>query len=228
MTDPVLPGTPPVPVRLRRSPRAKRISLRVSQLDGRVTLTLPRGVPEAEAMEFARSKADWIRRHLSKQPENARVSYGTLLPLEGQPRRIVPADGARIKISGNEISVPDRAMAAGLKAYLRELARVRLSAASDHYAAKLGRSYTRITLRDTRSRWGSCSSQDALMYSWRLILAPSEVLRYVAAHEVAHLSEMNHSPAFWAQVEHLYGPYEAPRRWLRQEGVTLHRYDFDN
>ncbi len=65
------------------------------------------------------------------------------------------------------------------------------------------------------------------MFSWRLILAPSEVLHYVAAHEVAHLAEMNHSPAFWAQVKRIFGPYEAPRRWLRAHGAELHRYRFD-
>ncbi len=228
MTETVLPGTPPVALLLRRSPRAKRISLRVSQLDGRVTLTLPKGVNETEALDFARSKEDWIRRHLSERPQNTSISYGVVLPIEGQARRIVPADGARVKISEDEIAVPDRGMAARLKAHLRELARVRLSAASDHFAEKLGRSYARITLRDTRSRWGSCSSQGALMYSWRLILAPADVLQYVAAHEVAHLSEMNHSPAFWHEVERIYGPHEAPRRWLRHEGVALHRYDFGN
>lgn len=111
--------------------------------------------------------------------------------------------------------------------FLKTQARARLVAASDMYAARLGQPYRRITLRDTRSRWGSCSSQGALMYSWRLILAPPRVLHYVAAHEVAHLSEMNHSPAFWAVVAQLFGPCDAERRWLRQEGAALHRIRFD-
>jgi hypothetical protein len=91
----------------------------------------------------------------------------------------------------------------------------------------LGRPYTRITLRDTRSRWGSCASSGALSYSWRLIMAPPEVLDYVAAHEVAHLAEMNHSAAYWAGVARLLPGYEAPRQWLRAHGAGLHRYRFD-
>jgi predicted metal-dependent hydrolase len=90
----------------------------------------------------------------------------------------------------------------------------------------LGRRYTRLTLRDTRSRWGSCSATGALSYSWRLILAPPRVLDYVAAHEVAHLAQMNHSPAFWAEVARLMPDYESPRAWLRREGSALHRYRF--
>jgi len=90
----------------------------------------------------------------------------------------------------------------------------------------LGRGYQRLSLRDTRSRWGSCTADAGLMYSWRLIMAPPDVLRYVAAHEVAHLQEMNHSPAFWALVQQLYGDYRTPRGWLRQHGAGLHSYRF--
>ena len=104
--------------------------------------------------------------------------------------------------------------------------RARLAEASDHFAQRLGKDYAAITLRDTRSRWGSCTAQGRLMYSWRLILAPPEVLDYVAAHEVAHLAQMNHSPAFWAEVERIYGDYSQPRAWLRREGSSLHRYRF--
>lgn len=226
MADHFLPGVPPVPLTLRRSARARRISLRISQLDGRVTLTLPNKVPLAEALEFANSKNSWIRNHLNNRPDDMPVTHGAVLPIEGVPRRIVPGPGRRVVLRPNEIATPDGAVGPRLKAWLRTLARDRLAAASDHYAALLGRPYTRITMRDTRSRWGSCSSQGALMYSWRLILAPPEILRYVAAHEVAHLAEMNHSAAFWANVTDIYGPYESSRRWLHQQGADLHRYRF--
>ena len=108
----------------------------------------------------------------------------------------------------------------------RRFARDVLATACDAYAARLGRPYAGLTLRDTRSRWGSCSSAGRLMFSWRLILAPPEVLRYVAAHEVAHLAQMNHSPAFWAEVTRIHGPYAAERKWLRTEGNALHRFRF--
>lgn len=222
-----LPGAPPVPLTLRRSARARRISLRISALDGRVTLTLPKGVSEAEALDFAKSKAGWIRGHLARQPDAVTVAPGAVLPVEGVARRLVVGTGRRVMLTGGEIAVPADASGRRLQAWLRELARDRLTAASDRYATALGRPYARITLRDTRSRWGSCSSTGGLMYSWRLILAPPEILHYVAAHEVAHLSEMNHSRAFWDTVERLYGPYAAPRAWLRREGGALHRYRFE-
>ncbi len=223
-----LPGTPPVPLILRRSARARRISLRISQLDGRVTLTYPTGVAEAEALDFAQQKEGWIRGHLQDRPSLEAVGVGQFIPIEGTARRIVPASGRRVLLSGDAIGVPPGAEARRLARFLKELARDRLTGACDDYAAMLGRSYSSLTLRDTRSRWGSCSSAGGLMFSWRLILAPTEVLHYVAAHEVAHLAEMNHSPAFWAQVERIFGPYKEPRRWLRDNGAELHRYRFDS
>ncbi|MCV2890843.1 M48 family metallopeptidase [Ruegeria aquimaris] len=221
-----LPGTPPVPLTLRRSARARRISLRISQLDGRVTLTLPRGVAEREAIDFARSKEAWIREHLAVQPDRSVPVLGGTIPIEGVPTRIEAAPGARVLWQAGTIQVPETALAARLHRFLREMARDRLVAACDFYAAELGRPYTRISLRDTRSRWGSCTADGGLMFSWRLILAPPAVLRYVAAHEVAHLAEMNHSPRFWAEVTRIHGPYEAPRRWLRENGAELHSHQF--
>src|SRR5690606_32603283 len=113
-----------------------------------------------------------------------------------------------------------------LMGWLKALARDRLAAAADRHAATLGRGYRSLVLRDTRSRWGSCAADGRLMFSWRLAMAPPEVLDYVAAHEVAHLAEMNHSPAFWAVVERLMPDHRAPRAWLRAEGAALHRWNF--
>lgn len=224
----ILPGNPPVAVTLKQSARARRISLRVSGLDGKVTLTIPRGVREAEALEFARDKQDWLRKQIGQQVEPVRVSIGSDLPVEGQILRIVSGKGRGVQVDGDEMHVagPEDTVAARVQAYLKQRARDRLANASDHYADRLGRPYTKLTLRDTRSRWGSCSAEGGLMYSWRLIMAPPEVLDYVAAHEVAHLQEMNHSPAYWSVVERLLPAYQAPRTWLRQNGASLHRYRF--
>lgn len=225
----VLPGNPPVEINLKRSGRARRISLRVSSLDGRVTLTLPRGVSEKAGLAFAAEKADWLRHNASRHGEVLMVGEGILLPVEGTPRLITLGTGRSVRLEPDRIVVPgdvDR-LPARLSGYLKTLARDRLAAASDRYAARLGRDYARLTLRDTRSRWGSCTVDGALSYSWRLIMAPPAVLDYVAAHEVAHLAEMNHSERFWATVEAIHGPYRQQRGWLRTDGTSLHRIRFD-
>tara|TARA_R110002049_G_scaffold117332_4_gene270737 strand:+ start:26 stop:712 length:687 start_codon:yes stop_codon:yes gene_type:complete len=228
MKDPVLPGNPPIPLILRRSARARRISLRISQLDGRVTLTMPKRLHEREALDFAETKQDWIRKHLAARGVDVDVGLGVDLPIGGQMLRVTPGQGRRVQIGTQSIAVPGPQDRIGkrLAAYLREVARDRLAGACDDYAALLGLPYTRLTLRDTRSRWGSCTSDGGLMFSWRLIMTPPEVLDYVAAHEVAHLAQMNHSPAFWAEVTRIYGDYQAPRQWLRDNGSDLHRYRF--
>ncbi len=234
MGDLTLWGNPPIPVLLRRSARARRISLRLSQLDGRVTLTLPKRLPQAQALAFLQEKESWLRKHLADQVSAMPVALDTMVPLEGVEHRIVPGAGRAVQTlmteAGGELRVPGAAdrVAARLQGHLRTLARDRLAAASDLYAARLGRGYTRLTLRDTRSRWGSCTAAGGLMYSWRLILAPPEVLDYVAAHEVAHLAEMNHSRAFWDTVTRIHGDWKAPRRWLRDNGAALHRYRFED
>lgn len=226
----VLPGNPPVELILRRSARARRISLRVSSLDGRVTLTLPRHIAEAEALAFAREKESWLRKHLARREEDVDITFGAILPVEGQPREVVQGQGRAIRLYEDRIELPGPPERVGkrLAAWLKHLARDRLVAASDGYAAQIGRPYSRISLRDTRSRWGSCSVEGRLMYSWRLILAPPAALDYVAAHEVAHLQEMNHSPAFWSIVARLCPDYDTHRRWLRTEGNALHRFRFSN
>ncbi|MEX0371664.1 MAG: M48 family metallopeptidase [Tateyamaria sp.] len=228
MADRVLQGHPDIVVTLRRSARARRITLRISSLDGRVTLTLPKRVPEREAMAFAQHKAPWIRKHLAAHVAPVPVTFGVELPVDGITRTIVPGRGRAVLLDGDKLCVPGSAetVARRVAGFLKSLARDRLAEASDGYAARLGRSYAALSLRDTRSRWGSCTSAGKLMFSWRLILAPPDVLRYVAAHEVAHLEEMNHSPAFWTAVERIHGPYDAPRHWLRTNGNALHRYRF--
>lgn len=228
MSEYVIQGDPPVRVHLRRSARARRISLRVSRLDGKVTLTHPASVPAGEALDFAHERADWLRGHVTDVPLSVRVGIGTELPIEGQLRRVVQTQGRRIELAPFEIAVPGSPETVGkrLESYLKTLARDRLAAASDDYAARLGKSFQRISLRDTRSRWGSCSSRGTLMYSWRLVMAPPEVLRYVAAHEVAHLAQMNHSRAYWDGLLRIHGPFDIQRRWLHEQGGDLHRFQF--
>ena len=223
-----LSGNPPVAVALRRSARARRLSLRLSALDGRVTLTVPKGVPEREALSFLREKETWLRGHLDAREVPVGVGIGALLPVEGVAREVRPVSGRSVRLEDEAILVPgaEAQVPARLRAWLRERARMRLAEAADRHSGALGRPYSKLTLRDTRSRWGSCTSEGGLMFSWRLVMGPPEVLDYVAAHEVAHLAEMNHSPAFWSVVERLYGEWRPQRTWLRKNGAALHSYRF--
>ena len=226
---PVLPGLPEIEITLRRSARARRFSLRVSQATGAVTLSIPTRAREAEALAFARAQEGWIRAALARMPAVVGVGIGAELPFEGRMLRLAPGAGRSVRVEGDSLIVPgdaDRA-AARVSAFLRVQARNRLVAASDHYAAQIGRRVTQVTLRDTRSRWGSCTSDGALMYSWRLIMAPPRVLDYVAAHEVAHMLEMNHSDRFWAVVDRLFPGWQAERAWLKRQGGALQSIRFE-
>jgi predicted metal-dependent hydrolase len=225
---PVLPGHPPIEIQLKRSARARRFSLRVSRLDGRVTLSLPVRARETEAMAFARAQEEWLRETLAGMPVQAGVGIGSDLPVEGRLMRLVPGTGRGVRVEGDSLLIPGDPAQAGVRAgaFLKALARERLVAASDRYAGMIGRRVERVTLRDTRSRWGSCARDGALMYSWRLVMAPPSVLDYVAAHEVAHMVEMNHSAAFWAVVERLYPGWQEQRKWLHAEGQALHAFRF--
>ncbi len=229
MNQHTLPGNPPLEINLRPSKQARRMSLRVSRLDGRVTLTFPHLLAESAAIDFAREKEHWLRAQREQYEEPIGIAIGVSLPFQGQQKVIATGDVRRIEI-GEQVLVPrsSGSVSKRVLAHLKQAARTELAYASDKYSKKLGKPYSRLSIRDTRSRWGSCSSNGGLMYSWRLIMAPPEVLDYVAAHEVAHLAEMNHSQEFWQIVEQLFGDFTAPRSWLRNNGHELHRYRFED
>ncbi|MCS6624219.1 M48 family metallopeptidase [Roseibacterium beibuensis] len=225
----VLPGDPPVEVRLRRSARAKRFSLRVSRSDGRVSLSLPQWAPEAEALAFLRAREDWVRRHLQDAPPPKLARVGAMVPICGTLRPVESGPGRAARFDGGVIHVPPGPReGARIKALLTALARDRLASAVARHAETLGRVPGRLTLRDPRSRWGSCSARGDLMFSWRLIMAPPEILDYVAAHEVAHLAEMNHSAAFWAVCHQLCPETDRHRAWLKAHGADLLSWRFDS
>ena len=201
--------------------------LRVSRSDGAVVLTLPPRGTEAEARAFAQSKADWLAKVQAAMPAPQVVAEGAMLPVEGRSLRLTPAPVRRVTIEGEALLYPaSRPAGTVVAAWLRHLAHARLIGAVDRHTAALGRPARAIALRDTRSRWGSCTSDGRLMFSWRLAMAPPEVLDYVAAHEVAHLRHMDHSPAFWATVETLLPGHARLRSWLRQHGGGLQAWRF--
>ncbi|MEE9387271.1 MAG: SprT family zinc-dependent metalloprotease [Paracoccaceae bacterium] len=223
-----LSGEPNIEINLRRNSRARRLSLRVSQLDGRVTLTLPLSASRLEATGFAREKESWIRGQLNRRPNGSIPGIGGTVLFQGREVPIIAGAKRSVQLQDGQLLVPGdtNKAPARIAAYLKVAARDQLGSACDTYAAKVGRRVNRLSLRDTRSRWGSCTVDGNLMFSWRLIMAPAEVLNYVAAHEVAHLIQMNHSPAYWAVVAEIFPNYKAPRQWLRQNGAQLHSYRF--
>jgi predicted metal-dependent hydrolase len=228
MAEAIRIGDPAIEVRLRRNLRARRMVLRVAQAERGPVLTLPPNVPVAQARAFLSDHEGWLRRHLAARPARATVGEGTVLPFGDRTLTVRGEAGGSVVLREGALCVPgppDR-HAVRVGAWLREEARRACLAAVDHHAAALGERPGRVSLRDPRSRWGSCTATGDLMFSWRLILAPSAVLDYVVAHEVAHLAELNHSPRFWAVVRRLCPDYERPRDWLRRNGGTLHTLDF--
>ncbi len=224
---------PDISVRLHVSARARRFTLRLEPSGEGAVLTLPPRVPIAEARMFLIRHADWLTRALERQPGRVIVGDGTLLPVAGReveirmiegPRRAPHLEGRRLILSGPK----PRGFLAGprIVAFLKSQARNALVPAAQHYAGLLERKPAAVTLRDTRSRWGSCTNQGRLSFSWRLAMAPPEVLNYVAAHEAAHLLEMNHGPRYWAVVARIMPDYRDHRAWLRSEGRKLHRFQF--
>ena len=190
---------------------------------------MPEYTPAREGIAFLQSKENWLRGHIAQLRPATFVDVGSQVLFRGQAVPVVEGKRRRAAIIEDAIEVAaGKPAAAQIKALLRHHARNALAEASDRYARSLGQSYTRLSIRDTRSRWGSCSAQGTLMYSWRLIMAPAPVLDYVAAHEVAHLVEMNHQPAFWQVVAGLCPDYQTHRQWLRDHGDTLHQVRFDD
>ncbi|HVX79131.1 MAG TPA: SprT family zinc-dependent metalloprotease [Bradyrhizobium sp.] len=220
-------------IRLRRHRRARRYTLRIHPTDREAILTMPPRGTIAEAKDFAQLHGGWIAARLGRLPKAAPFQAGTVVPLRGVPHRIVHRAGERgtawteTRDSGEKILC----VAGGadfterrVHDYLKREARKDLHKASLAYAEELGVRVKRVSIRDQSSRWGSCTSAGSLSFSWRLILAPPYVLDYLAAHEVAHLVEMNHSPRFWRVVARICPSVERAKNWLDTYGNDLHRY----
>ncbi|WP_307154159.1 M48 family metallopeptidase [Rhodopseudomonas julia] len=217
-------------VKVRRSSRARRMILRLDAATGEPLLTLPAFVPLSAGESFLAGHRDWLAERMRAHEGGAPFVPGTYFSLRGE-QCLIKTDPSRglVRIldmeEGRAVVVPGdpRHLERRLSDWLKRQARRDLSEAVGAYCDVLGVRHRRIAVRDTRSRWGSCSSTGTLSFSWRLVLAPPHVLQYVAAHEVAHLREMNHSPRFWRLVGELYPGYEEARRWLRRHGAELHR-----
>jgi predicted metal-dependent hydrolase len=220
-------------IRLRRHRRARRYTLRIHPSDREAILTMPPRGTLIDAKDFAQRHGAWIAARLGRLPKAEPFQSGTVVPLRGTPHRIVHRAGVRGTVwmetrdSGEKIlCVAGEAehIDRRIHDFLKREARKDLQKASQYYAEALNVRVKRLSIRDQSSRWGSCTSAGSLSFSWRLILAPPYVLDYLAAHEVAHLVEMNHSPKFWKVVAKICGAVERAKTWLDTHGNDLHRY----
>ena len=216
------------PVALRRNARARRLSLRLDAALGEVVVVAPLRASTQLITDFVTRHVDWVRRRRAAMPVRTPFLPGTEIPILGTPHRIIhdPAAGRTARVLNGELRVGGPAEHVGPRvlAWLKAEARRQLLARSRATALQLGVNVAAVTVRDTRSRWGSCASSGRISYSWRLLLAPEPVLDYVVAHEVAHLVEMNHSARFWAVVDRLHPDSDRCRAWLKAKGQDLHLY----
>jgi predicted metal-dependent hydrolase len=211
---------------------ARRMILRLDRRSGLPVLSLPHGVGRLRAERFVLDHLGWLEQRLRAAPSRIAFEDGALIPLFGAPCRIThctPFRGItrlvedngerRLVVHGNSAQVAGR-----VERFLKAEALRRLTEASERHAKALGVTHGRITIKDTRSRWGSCSARGELAYSWRMVLAPPLVLDYLAAHEICHRKEMNHSMRYWRHVASIFPRFKEAEHWLKREGANLHRY----
>ncbi|MEO8667684.1 MAG: SprT family zinc-dependent metalloprotease [Bauldia sp.] len=220
----------PVSVSLRRDTRARNYTLRVKGAARQPVLTMPTRGSLREARAFLDRHTGWLAREMARLPDVTPIVDGAVIPFRGIPHRIRHMAQTRGTVTAVDSGCgPELVVAGGAEHirrrvidFLRREARRDLEAAVGRYAERLRVTPTAIRLRDTTSRWGSCAPSGELSFSWRLILAPPFILDYLAAHEVTHLREMNHSQRFWRLLDAVSPDTERARRWLRREGAALH------
>jgi predicted metal-dependent hydrolase len=223
-------------VRVRRHRQARRYTLRIHSATREVLLTMPPRGSLKEARAFAEKHGGWIAARIGRLPAPEPFTHGTLVPLRGVDHAIVHRPGSRgtvwIEADGGErrlcVAGAEPHVARRVRDFLKREAKCDLEAASRVAADRVGVRVKRVSIRDQSSRWGSCSTTGVLSYSWRLILAPPFVLEYLAAHEVAHLVEMNHSRRFWRLVERICPHVTRAKTWLDVNGTNLHRYGLEH
>jgi len=216
-----------IPLNIRISARAKRMKIRV-EASRELTLVVPRQLEPQHALAFLRQEEAWLNQQLTRIEKPVEIEPGVCLPLYGEDHILVNDPllrglGVReegvLKLSGSADFFKRRFedwAKKDIKRYIEEY--------SDYYSRKMGVSRGRITVRDQKSRWGSCSSKGHLNFSWRLIFMPQYVSQYIIAHEVAHLVHMDHSADFWALVESHFPDMKAAKSWLKKNGSSVHRY----
>jgi predicted metal-dependent hydrolase len=218
-----------IPLALVRHPRARRYVLRL-QPDGSVRITIPRGGSNAEAWRFAERSQGWLERQLERlaaQPRRpAQWSVGTEILFRGEPSRIeagMNGEIGMIRVGGETFAVSDPAadLRPAIERHLWSLATKELPPRVLEYATLHQLPVLRVTVRNQRSRWGSCSRRGAISLNWRLIQTPRHVQDYLILHELCHLRQMNHSHRFWREVQRVCPEFEAAERWLKLHASLL-------
>jgi len=221
------PGGQRVTVRLEVNPKARRLIVRLDERRREAVAVAPSSRQIGAAAAFAAERVDWISSRLQHLPEIVQFEEGAIFNYRGDPceitgegegriAKVLPGEPRILSIPGDPDTLPLRVVR-----FLKKQARADLTRAVKRHTQTLGATYQGISIKDTRSRWGSCTFDGQLSFSWRLIMAPPAVLDYVAAHECAHLLELNHSPRFWAHVAKCCPDWKRQRSWLRIHGAEL-------
>lgn len=219
-----------LPLRIYENPRARRLTLRIEAGGKGLRITIPPGVPEREVDSFLQRHEGWLESRIAKLPAEAIVRPGVKIPLRGVPHLIVHqsgrgtvelAEGNILLVYGDLAHLPRRVedfLKAQVKREIEQLVR--------QHTSTIGRNAKAIRFKDTKSRWGSCTSDGVLSFSWRIGMAPPAIINYLVAHEVAHLIEMNHGPNFWKLCLELCPDTERCKAWLRRNGSALQAIEF--
>jgi predicted metal-dependent hydrolase len=218
-----------VPVHVRVSRRAQRLALKIDAVGDAVELVLPPRTSLPQALNFLKTNRAWVESRLAALPPRVTFEDGKSVPVLGEPHRIrqvarsgehgpVWIEAGEIRVSGDKAHLARR-----VRDFLKERARAEIGRRARRLAQQIDKTVGRVTVRDTTTRWGSCSANGNMAFSWRLVMAPEPVLTYVVAHEVAHLVEMNHGPRFWKLVNRLVPHVERHRDWLNANRAWLLR-----
>ena len=222
--DTFICGEQDIPLKYKPSLRAKRLSLRLSNKDASLVLTVPPRATASQIKTFLQQCTPWVEKQLQKLAKMISIKPGIEISLHGTVFQCM-TDPLRRKPALCQITqtlhLPPRYKQKELHDFFKKLAGEKLTPYVEMAANAFGQSINKVTIRDTKSRWGSCSAQKMISLSWRLILAPPEVAQYVCIHEAAHLLHMNHSRAFWKTVGELCPAYRTHRKWLKANGQSL-------
>ena len=229
-----LPDGELIDIKVRTSARANRFIISVNPQTSEFWVSQPMSRSPDEARIFVERNVPWIAEQLMKLPARVQFRHGSIVPILGKEYKIAhrPKDFGNVWLrEGPDIQIPELRVSGGsdhiarrVRDWLKKYAKNEVTYKATKFSNLLNKEIKKVSVRDTRTRWGSCSSRGNLSFSWRLVFAPERIVDYVCAHEAAHLVELNHSPRFWKLVYQLVGEWESSKEWLRKNGARLHRY----